>query len=237
MTVCHFDCVTVWLCDSMTVWQHDCVTIWLCDCMTVWQYDCVTVWLCDRMTVQQYDCVTAWLCDSMTVGQHDCVTICLCDYITVWQYGCVTAWLCDNMTVWLWRTTSRSMRRRWAGVGRWAGLVAGWEMPGRGKAKAADLSSGAVIAFLNIYQQKTYQGSSSAHPVTRVRGWPSRDDVTRTRPPWVRPPVDCWQRAGLSVIVRGNDASKQCCTGVRVTTELGPLHLLNNIRSVPVLLS
>ena len=184
------DCSTVWLCDSMTVWQHDCVTIWLSDCMTVWQYDCVTVWLCDRMTVQQYDCVTAWLCDSMTVGQHDCVTICLCDYITVWQYGCVTAWLCDNMTVWLWRTTSRSMRRRWAGVGRWAGLVAGWEMPGRGKAKAADLSSGAVIAFLNIYQQKTYHGLQLTSPGDPCPGmavtrWCDQDQATLG-------PATCW---------------------------------------------
>ena len=115
------------------------------------------------------------------------------------------------------------MRRRWAGVGRWAGLVAGWEMPGRGKAKAADLSSGAVIAFLNIYQQKTYHGlqlSSPGDPCPGMAVTPSCDDVTRTRPPWVRPPVDCWQRAGLSVIVRGNDASKQCCNGVRFTTEL-----------------
>ena len=56
------------------------------------------------------------------------------------------------------------MRRRWDGVGRWAGLVAGWEMPGRGKAKAADLSSGPVIAFLNIYQQKTYPGPQLTSP-------------------------------------------------------------------------
>ena len=127
------------------------------------------------MTVWQYDCVTEWLCGNRTVWQHDCVTI----------------WLCDNMTVWLWRTTSRSMRRRWAGVGRWAGLVAGWEMPGRGKAKAADLSSGAVIAFLNIYQQKTYHGlqltrwpvsGDGRHSVTR---WCDQDRATLG-------PATCW---------------------------------------------
>ena len=81
-------------------------------------------------------------------------------------------------------------------------------------------SSDRIPEYLSAENISGLQLSSPGDPCPGMAVTPSRDDVTRTGPPWVRPPVDCWQRAGLSVIVRGNDASKQCCNGVRFTTEL-----------------
>ena len=126
--------------------------------LTVWQHDCVIEW---------------WLWDSITVWQYDCMTV-----WQYWQYDCVRVWLCDCDAL---------HHAQWEDAGPgWAGGQGWWRdgrCPGEARPRpriwAADQWSHSWI----FISRKHIPGPSSHHPVTRVQGWMSRDDVTRSGHP------------------------------------------------------
>jgi hypothetical protein len=93
-----FDCMILWLCDSLIVWFVDCM-IWLYECMTciiLWLCDCMILWLCGLYYslivwfVLFFDCMTwmiLWLYDLF----FDCMACVIVWF--AWLYDCSIKWL------------------------------------------------------------------------------------------------------------------------------------------------
>ena len=133
------------------------------------------------MTVWQYDCVTIWLCDNMTVWQYDCVTV--THYITLNE-----------------KTLGRGGQVGRAGGGM--GDARARQGQGRGSEQR---TSDRIPEYLSAENISRAPAHITRWPVSgdgrHAMMWPDQATLGL---------ATCWLLAvcWLSVIVRGNDASK-----------------------------
>lgn len=97
LTVCHHDCLSVWLSATMIVCQYEFLSAWLSASTLICPYDCPArflLFVC--MIVCQLGCLhdylPTWLSVRMAICHHDCLHDCLQhEYLSAWLFVCMIA--------------------------------------------------------------------------------------------------------------------------------------------------
>ena len=116
MIIRNFECLKIWMSESLNVWKSGCLKVWMSEsldvwkfeCLDVWKFECMKVWMSESLYVWKFECpkvwmsesLNVWMSESLNVWKFECLRVWMSESLIVWKSGCLKVWTSESLNVW-----------------------------------------------------------------------------------------------------------------------------------------